>query len=189
MTLVVGLGNPGEQYNKSRHNAGFYTIDKIKEKLSGEYSKCANYIYFDYFSDGKKTRFIKPQTFMNLSGEIFNSLRSEKIDDLIVIVDNIDLQLGKIRFKVAGSSAGHNGLKSIIEHYSKGSDFYRMYIGAGREENESAKSVVLKKLSDELFIELQNSCTKAADVILDFLKNRDIENTKKMCANPDEVKN
>lgn len=193
MILVAGLGNPGKQYEKSRHNVGFFTIDAIRKYLDCSYSKEKNYEYFDYrltgsegifrpFSDNLKIKFVRPLTYMNLSGEIFKHFKGEKIDELIVICDNIDLKFAKVRFKYSGSSAGHNGLKSIIANYNKGADFYRLYIGCGRKENMNASQLVLCPFDKEEEKSISCVCESCAKIVLDFLKNGDEEKVKQLCS-------
>jgi PTH1 family peptidyl-tRNA hydrolase len=159
MNLVVGLGNPGTKYQNTRHNAGFMVVDRLisstrardisKKTFEGQLYKSGN------------TLFLKPQTFMNLSGKSVRSvMQFYKIDleDLIVIHDDIDLALGNIRFKRGGSSGGHNGLKSIDELV--GRDYLRVRIGVGKPERksevvsyvlapfESDEEIVLQKVID-----------------------------------------
>ena len=134
--IIVGLGNPGMQYSRTRHNAGFMAIDALAKKygvsvdrakykaLVGEVSIC-----------GKRTLLMKPQTFMNLSGEaVGEAARFYKLgaDKIIVLSDDISLDVGKLRVRRKGSAGGHNGLKSINEHM--GSDEYpRIKIGVGQK--------------------------------------------------------
>jgi PTH1 family peptidyl-tRNA hydrolase len=144
MKLVVGLGNPGEKYKFNRHNVGFLAVDylineynatKISSKFKGELFKSDEFL------------FLKPMTFMNLSGESVGAVKNfYKIEneDIIVIHDDIDLKLGALRFKRGGSSGGHNGLKSIDAYI--GNDYWRVRIGVGRPE--SKEEVVGFVLSD-----------------------------------------
>ena len=152
--LIVGLGNPGKKYELNRHNVGFLAVDylidtfnayKISSKFKGELFK------------GNEFLFLKPATFMNLSGESVKLVKDfYKIpnENIIVIHDDIDLKLGALRFKRGGSSAGHNGLKSIDKLI--GNDYYRVRVGVGRPEKK--EEVVNYVLSD--FNENELECIK-----------------------------
>ncbi|NCN40861.1 aminoacyl-tRNA hydrolase [bacterium] len=138
--VIVGLGNPGTRYKFTRHNVGFMALDLIAQglglsfssgglgkKLEAEILKC------DFA--GKSVLLIKPQTFMNLSGQSINKLYQEhrhlKEAELIVLHDEVDIEFGKIRVKKGGGDAGHNGLKSIRSEIGSG-DYYRIRMGVGR---------------------------------------------------------
>ncbi|HAL18589.1 MAG TPA: peptidyl-tRNA hydrolase [Spirochaetaceae bacterium] len=182
----MGLGNPGLEYSLSAHNVGFRCVDIAQSKFCLQERKKDNFLESDYVSEAGKVKFVKPLTFMNLSGEVFSYLRKEPIDKLIIFCDNIDLEPGKIRFHYQGSSAGHNGLKSIMSLNPKGNDFYRMYIGVGRETVNgivlNAADSVLRKMSPEKISVLQESCEKAVDIVMDFIKDGDFEAAKRKCS-------
>lgn len=153
MKLIVGLGNPGEKYSKTRHNIGFEVIDMLAEdlKISGFREKFQGFIGEATVKD-EKVYLLKPQTFMNLSGNsIKEVLKFYKIDpeeDLIVIYDDMDLDLGKLKIKVKGSPAGHNGIKSIISHI--GENFIRLKCGIGKAKSrEETVNFVLGRFSKE----------------------------------------
>ena len=154
MKLIVGLGNPGKKYELNRHNVGFLALDylidefrafKISSKFKGELYKSDKYL------------FLKPTTYMNLSGEsvvLVKDFYKIENENIIVIHDDIDLALGALRFKKGGSSGGHNGLKSIDKHI--GNDYWRVRIGVGRPE--SKEEVVNYVLSD--FTKEELDCIK-----------------------------
>lgn len=129
MKLVVGLGNPGDKYAKTRHNIGFEVINKLQKDLNiiGEKDKFQG-LLSEKNIDGEKVLFLKPQTFMNLSGNsiaaVINFYKIDVKNDMIVIYDDMDLPVGKLRVKEKGSSGGHNGIKSIISHL--GDEFLRI---------------------------------------------------------------
>lgn len=140
MKIIVGLGNPGEKYNLTRHNVGFMTVDKLAQE--SEIAPVGDQIKFDYDkksnteiagtkAKGEKIIIIKPHTFMNLSGEAVSKVMQfykADISDLIVIHDDVDIPLGEVRIKLDGSSAGHRGVQNIIDML--GSDrFIRVRIG------------------------------------------------------------
>ena len=157
MILVVGLGNPGLEYSKTRHNIGFTALDMISERYSFEnWKNKLNGKYAKGVVGNQKTILLKPQTFMNISGSCVKSFVDYfKIEDnnIFVIYDDIDLELGIFKKKIGGGHAGHNGVRSIFESL-KTSNFCKMRIGVGRpEEKEKVTNFVLSKfLPDELII-------------------------------------
>ena len=173
IVLVAGLGNPGREYEKTRHNIGFMVIDKVLEKLNGASlgeSGC-NSIFYKLKYKGKAVIFAKPQTFMNLSGNAVSAmLNREKLDksNLLVVHDELDLPLGRMRIRKGGSSGGHNGINSIIEMLGGQQDFLRMRIGIGRDRN--VVDYVLGEFREEekgLLAEMVNC---AADAVIELLK-------------------
>ena len=133
--FIIGLGNPGKKYDNNRHNIGFLFIQEFADKYCSKFIlknklKCN---YTEFISEGFIYRLFMPTTFMNNSGEAIRAIidwfKVDK-DKLIIIVDDIDIPLGKIRVRKKGSSGGHNGLKSIINHL-KSQEFLRIRIGIG----------------------------------------------------------
>ncbi len=143
MKLVVGLGNPGEKYQRNRHNIGFLILDKLADSLKLSFKKKKNFDYAS-FNDAM---FIKPKTYMNRSGGAVTAvMTNNRIDDILVIVDDINLPLGEIRLRKMGGSGGHNGLKSI--ETSLGTNEYkRLRIGVGAPENQDLSDFVLSNFS------------------------------------------
>jgi PTH1 family peptidyl-tRNA hydrolase len=149
MILFVGLGNPGTQYEETRHNIGFRVIDKLindsgardisKTSFQGKLNRSAN------------TFFLKPTTFMNLSGKsliVVKNFFKIELEDIIVIHDDIDLPFGAVRFKKGGGHGGHNGLKSIDSLLGK--DYIRVRVGVGKPEHKSqVADYVLHNFSDD----------------------------------------
>lgn len=135
MKLVVGLGNPGKQYESTKHNIGFMVIDAIADAVNHTPWKEEQKAEVCSFTvDGEKVLLVKPQTFMNLSGESIGPLmRYYKItpDDVYCIYDDMDLPVGKLRIRPNGSSGGHNGIKSLIAHIGT-EKFPRFRVGIGR---------------------------------------------------------
>ncbi|MDR3178444.1 MAG: aminoacyl-tRNA hydrolase [Oscillospiraceae bacterium] len=153
--IIVGLGNPGEKYKNTRHNAGFNAIDYMAEKMSLEINvnKFSSFCSKTFFLNSKKVKFIKPQTFINLSGEsvrkfmkFFNVIPQKTI----ILLDDINFEVGKFKVKMKGSSGGHNGMKSII-NTCESEDFIRIKIGVGRKPEffEDLKDWVLSKFTEE----------------------------------------
>lgn len=137
MKLIVGLGNPGKKYERTRHNVGFEVIDKCQERLKIELNQSKFKGAFGFTRVGSEKVFLlKPLTYMNLSGEAIAPLMNYfKIDkeDLLVVYDDLDLPPGKIRLRQKGSHGGHNGIRSIIQQL--GTDqFNRIRIGIGRPD-------------------------------------------------------
>jgi PTH1 family peptidyl-tRNA hydrolase len=137
--LLVGLGNPGAQYELTRHNIGFLVLDELALKHDIRISKKA---YYSRYGEGKiaeeNVLLLKPMTFMNLSGKAVCSLLKEgrfSLEDLLVVHDDIDLLPGTIRKKKRGEDAGHKGIRSIIESVGSG-EFQRLRVGVGRPEGE-----------------------------------------------------
>ncbi len=144
MKLVVGLGNPGSEYKGTRHNIGFYFLDKFAEEKNLKFKKQKKYLVAEYSG----TYFIKPTTFMNLSGIAVTSFKTKYgFDDLLVLVDDVNLPLATIRVRESGGDGGHNGLKSIIKEL--GTDkFKRIRVGVGNPDINLTK-YVLSKFNDE----------------------------------------
>lgn len=133
--LVVGLGNPGEQYRFTRHNVGFLAVDQLgmAHEISATRSEKRALVGYGSISD-VPVALVKPQTFMNLSGEsVAPLMRSHQLmpDHLVIVTDDLDLPLGKIRIRRSGSPGGHNGLKSLV-HELGTEEFPRIRIGIGR---------------------------------------------------------
>ena len=138
MFLVVGLGNPGAQYEQTRHNVGFWALDKIVEKLGSSNNWKTDKLFFSIQSSIDDTKIIlcKPQTFMNLSGDaVVKIISFYKIEpaNIIVYYDDLDLPPGSIRVRKGGGAGGHKGIQDIVAKISF-QDFYRVRIGIGRPE-------------------------------------------------------
>lgn len=172
--LIVGLGNPGLQYEKTRHNAGFMVIDALAEKYGVGFPKRKYDALIGECKIGdNRVMLVKPQTFMNLSGKAVTAICSfYKIpyDKVIVMFDDVSLDVGKIRVRRKGSDGGHNGIKDIIE-LSGTSDIPRIKIGVGKKPNAEydLKDWVLGKFSKEDLDSFQKATeigVKAAEEII-----------------------
>ncbi len=176
MKLLIGLGNKGEKYEKTRHNFGFLTIDKLVDdfnlkKLPDKFDS----LVFGGEIGGKKIIALKPQTFMNNSGNAaLKAMQFYKIapEDIIVFHDEIDLDLGKIKVKIGGSSAGHNGLKSIDSMIGK--EYWRVRLGVSKPANSEYEisDYVLSKFSKEEFLQVQKINEKISCLVTDLLDNK-----------------
>ena len=142
--LVVGLGNPGQKYANTRHNMGFLTVDLLAEKQGVKLNKVKFKSAYNILTfAGAKCLVMKPQTYMNLSGEaVREAVQFYKIpaDHVLVIYDDISLPVGKLRVRPTGSAGGHNGIKNIIAHLGT-QDFPRVKIGVGAPEGGGAEMV------------------------------------------------
>ncbi len=153
MKLIVGLGNPGKQYENTRHNMGFLFADYLAARLKVKFKKAGKAQSVSVDINGEKAILLKPQTFMNLSGQAVQPVAAYKkiqAGDILVIHDDVDLPLLDVRIKKGGGDGGHNGLKSIIEMLGDNS-FIRVRIGIGRTENPQMETAdwVLSKIPDE----------------------------------------
>lgn len=173
MYLIIGLGNPEEEYSKTRHNMGFNAINKIAEKYEIEMKKTKfNGIYGSGNIEGEKVMLIKPQTYMNLSGKCvkefldFYKIEREK---MIIIYDDMDVEPGKIKIRKQGSAGSHNGMKSIISEIQT-QEFPRIRIGIGRPIHENDKiNYVIGNIPEEEMEKLEEGIEKAKEATIDIL--------------------
>ncbi|MFD1606655.1 aminoacyl-tRNA hydrolase [Oceanobacillus luteolus] len=176
MKLIVGLGNPGRKYHKTRHNIGFLVIDELlarhdlkldKSKFNGDYAM--------EMVHGEKVIFLQPQTFMNLSGNAVRPLMDYygvDSEDLLVIYDDLDLPTGKIRLRAKGGHGGHNGMRSLIEHLGS-KEFNRVRFGVGRPTNAMPiVDYVLANFAKSEQDVIQDSIGKAADACEEWIKGK-----------------
>ena len=172
--LIVGLGNPGKEYEKTRHNIGFEIIDKYidKNKITLNENKF-NGLFSKVLIDGKTYIIAKPMTYINLSGNFVSSIikfYKIDIDNILVIYDDKDMELGKIKLRSKGSSGGHNGIKSIISCIGTGK-FKRLKVGIGSPNNKSdIVNFVIGKFRKDEWDSLIPSIDKSSNIIDDFLK-------------------
>lgn len=167
MYLIVGLGNPGKEYEKTRHNVGFTAIDYLSYNYNISVSKIKfKGIYGDGLIQGEKCILLKPQTFMNLSGEsVREASEYFKIepDKIIIVYDDVALEPGKIRIRPKGSAGGHNGMKSIINHLQS-DEFPRVRFGVGQAQHNMV-SHVLGKFSDEDGVKVSDAIRSLPDIV------------------------
>jgi peptidyl-tRNA hydrolase, PTH1 family len=169
---IVGLGNPGSQYKGTRHNVGFDVVDELARRESvGFESAPAEALIAKWRRADGPVLLVKPLTFMNLSGQAIGELtRYFKIElgDLIVIVDEVHLPLGKLRARKRGSAGGHNGLKSVIAHL--GDEFSRLRIGVGRgADQRNLADHVLSRFEKDEAAEVERMTARAADAAEMFI--------------------
>ena len=190
--FIIGLGNPGKDYINSRHNIGFVLLERFSEKYDSKFTiknKLKSW-YSEIKINGSIYRLFKPNTFMNNSGEAVRAIvdwYKIDLDQVFIIVDDIDLPLGKIRFRKKGSSGGHNGLKNIINNLQT-NNFNRIRVGIGTptltEKNKnfntishvlgkisSKENLILDKVYKQLIESLEQLNTKKEDYIINELNS------------------
>lgn len=175
MKLVAGLGNPGKEYASTKHNLGFLAVDEIavragidltKKKFRGSYG--------EGFLSGEKLILLKPETYMNRSGEAVSEAAvfyNISPPDIIIIHDEMDLPSGTVRVKAGGGSAGHNGIRSIIDRLGN-PEFVRIRIGIGKPgEKSKGASHVLSKFGSGESDSVKTSVGMAADAVIELIEN------------------
>ena len=175
MKIIIGLGNPGREYERTPHNVGFVVIDTLAGRLDSSLRRSFRFRAHagKGFYQGQEVLFVKPATFMNNSGQAVASILSYRRlspADMIVVVDDADLGLGQIRVRKKGSSGGHRGLESIVTALGS-EEFVRVRVGIGRgpEERDLVRHV-LTPLSGTEWTELQNAAARCADAVLCILE-------------------
>ena len=174
MKLIVGLGNPGKEYAGTRHNCGFMVIDRLASKLNVDVDQNKfKGLYAKVKYHGEDIILLNPQTYMNLSGESVNAMMNFfKIDkeDLLVIYDDLDMPVGKLRLRKTGSAGGHNGIKNIIAHLNS-QDFKRIRVGIDRHKYMNVADYVLSRFSKVESEAIEQGIENAANAVLDYLDN------------------
>ncbi|MHC5252662.1 aminoacyl-tRNA hydrolase [Listeria kieliensis] len=173
MKMVVGLGNPGKKYERTRHNAGFMVVDELSFRFQTPWKSTKfNGMISTPIINGEKVMLVKPLTFMNASGECVRPLMDYyniAVEDLIVVYDDLDLPIGKIRLRQKGSAGGHNGMRSLIAHL-KSQTFDRIRVGIDRPEHGEIIHYVLGDFSKAEQPEIIAAIKKSADAIEDAVK-------------------
>ncbi len=172
MKAIVGLGNPGAQYKGTRHNVGFAVVDELARRAGVEFESAPGEALMARWRRPDETVIlVKPLTFMNLSGQAVGELaRYFKIDpiDVLVVVDEVQLPLGKLRTRARGSAGGHNGLKSVIAHV--GDTFGRLRLGVGRgDARRDLADHVLTRFDKDEAAEVERMIARAADAAETFI--------------------
>ncbi len=179
MKLIVGLGNPGDQYKNTLHNVGFDVLEELakdigifqwQQKFKGEFLQAR--VGSDAFV------LLKPLTYMNISGESVQACKQFfklELEDILVVSDDIDRPAGSIRYRVSGGHGGHNGLRSIIQQCG-GNTFHRLKIGIGRPiSGDNVAKHVLSKPSAESKIAIEAAIKQTTDYLVDFIKGITIQ--------------
>lgn len=175
MYLIVGLGNPEPEYSKTRHNMGFDVINKVAKEHEIELTRTKfNGIYGSGVIEEQKVILLKPQTYMNLSGQSiikFIEFYKIPIQNVLVIYDDMDIEIGNIKLRKKGGPGTHNGAKSVV-HELISEDFPRIRVGIGKPQDEyDAIDYVIGKLEDETYEKLEVGIEKASNAVTEFLKN------------------
>ena len=173
--IIIGLGNPGKEYEYTRHNTGFITIDKLASKYNIEISKAKHKALIGTgVIEGGKVVLVKPQTYMNLSGEAAREVLDfykEDIKNVIAIFDDVDLPIGTIRVKERGSAGTHNGVKSLVKELGS-EEFKRVKVGIGNTEAKGDLiNYVLGRFSSEELLEMENSTNRAVEAVITLIRD------------------
>ena len=171
MKLIVGLGNPGKEYRNTRHNVGFFMLDKYLNG-EGKWKEKFNGLYLEKNINGEKVIFLKPLSYMNLSGEVIKKyIDFFKIsnDDIFIIHDDLDLNLGFYRLRSSGSSGGHNGLKNIEKSIGS-KEYKRLKIGISNNKEIDTKDYVLGYFNKQEQDILDSVSAVVTNIINDFFK-------------------
>jgi PTH1 family peptidyl-tRNA hydrolase len=173
MKLIVGLGNPGKKYEKTRHNLGYRVIDALADSLGFDIDKEAfNGLYAKETIFGEPVILFKPTTFMNLSGTAVQEIKSYfniDLQDILVVFDDMALEPGRIRLRLSGSSGGHNGIQNIID-ILKTEDIKRLRIGIGEPEYDGVDYVLGKPSKEQLKL-IEIAIGEASEALKDYLRN------------------
>ena len=175
MYLIVGLGNPEEEYSKTRHNMGFNTVNKIAKEYNIEVNKKKfDALYEECFIENEKVILLKPQTYMNLSGKsIVQVVNFYKIpmENVFVIYDDIDIEPSKIKIRKKGSSGSHNGMKSVIAELQT-ENFARIRVGIGKPKyKDDMINYVIGAIPEKEISMLDEGTTKAAKAMVSIIKD------------------
>lgn len=177
--LIVGLGNPGKQYEKTVHNVGFMVVDRLLDKLGVKAKdKGCEAVFATTFCKGRKVVIAKPQTYMNLSGESVKQLvkyNNMETSDVIVVYDDIDLPLGAIRIRKEGSAGTHNGMKNVIANLGT-TEVARIRVGVGDDRGKmQLKDYVLSNVCGEKKEKLDKVIDRVSQCLQDYIEDGDIE--------------
>ncbi len=171
MKLIVGLGNPGKEYQNTRHNVGFMILDKyLREHNIGTYKEKFGGIYYEYSVDGEKVLFLMPQQYINLSGQVLKryiDFFKIELNDVLIIHDDLDTPCGSIKLRASGGSGGHNGLKDI-ENNLHTKYYKRIKIGISNNKMIDTKDYVLGKFNNEEKKIFDEVTQKTLQIIDDF---------------------
>lgn len=173
MWVIVGLGNPGRRYTKTRHNIGFMVADNLAERYGIELRTKELYTAGKGSMEGNNIVLVEPLTFMNRSGLAVKDVMQRhgvEAGNLIVIHDDIDMETGKLKIRKTGSSGGHKGIASIIERIGT-KEFVRVKIGIGREEEVPAEDYVLRKFGKDQISLIKDAIVRASDAIAMIIRD------------------
>ena len=173
MYLVVGIGNIGKEYDNTRHNVGFLMLDYYINSKNLNFSKEKFLAYYtEELFDNEKVIYIKPKSYVNLSGEVvrkYLDFYKIPIENILIIIDDINLEIGRLRLREKGTSGGHNGLKNIFLHLGT-ENIKRLRIGVSNDKKYDMKDYVLSKFSDSDLKILNEKKKEVLKIIEDFPK-------------------
>ncbi|WJI91132.1 aminoacyl-tRNA hydrolase [Weissella viridescens] len=181
MKMIVGLGNIGREYDRTRHNVGFIVLDALADKYDLTFKQDSEHHAFvaNWFFNGEKVLLVKPTTFMNDSGRAVRPLMDYykiELEDILIVHDDMDMDLGKIRLRAKGSAGGHNGIKSIANHLNT-QNFNRLKFGIShpKHTHQAVIDFVLGKFGEDEQVELAAGVDKSLDIFEDFAAGDDIQ--------------
>ena len=178
MLIVVGLGNPGKTYADNYHNTGYKTVQSLANYYNLKFKKSGNGHVAEFFEKGEKIVFVLPDTYMNLSGECVRDVIGKykaHTDELVVIYDDIDLDVGVLRLRTAGSAGTHNGMRNIVECL-KTDKFKRIRIGIGKPpQGVPLVNFVLMNVISEHRDSIDCGISSAVEAVKEYIHKRDFE--------------
>ena len=173
MKLIVGLGNPGKEYENTRHNIGFMAIDNyVKLHNLGDFKEKFNGLFLKYQLGDEQVILVKPLSFMNLSGDVvrkYVDYFKVDINDILIIHDDLDMPVGKIKLKFGGSSGGHNGIKDISLKLGT-EDYKKLKVGIANNKNMDTKDYVLGRFSKDEKVLIDEAIIETGTIIDDYFK-------------------
>lgn len=182
--IIVGLGNPGVKYERTRHNAGFMVVDYFAECIDVKIKdKGFSSLYGTTSVSGERIILAKPQTYMNLSGEAVKGLASyykESPENILIIYDDIELPLGQIRIRKEGSGGTHNGMKNIIQELGS-TNIKRIRVGLGVDKNMDLKDYVLERLPKDQMEIVDKMKMKISEGLVEYIKDKDFDKLMQRC--------
>ena len=176
MYLIIGLGNPEEEYSYTRHNMGFDVVNELSKKYNIKITKKKfNSLYGTGEIEGEKVVLIKPQTYMNLSGDAVGKFVSyykiNNPENILLIYDDLDIPVSTIKIRKKGGAGTHNGMKSVVSELAT-EDFPRIRVGTGEEEKaRDMMDFVIKKVDKQTYEKLEEGIKKGTKAVIEILKN------------------
>lgn len=171
--VIAGLGNPGRKYTGTRHNIGFRVVDAVSERLGLQFTEKRSYHIGEGLYEDVKIILVKPLTFMNLSGTAIREVLKRNgcpPDNLIVVHDDLDLPVGRVKIRPMGSSGGHNGVQSVIDNLGT-DDFSRIKVGIGRPVNVPGEVYVLGRFHPDEKDDIEEAVVRASDAVFSIIDN------------------
>lgn len=163
--IVLGLGNPGREYEETRHNVGYRVVEELARRMKATFSKAPhNALAAQGRIKNRTFLLVKPLTYMNNSGEVIPALRPDDLGDLLVVVDDFALELGRLRLRPKGSDGGHNGLASLIAALGS-QEFARLRIGIGKAPTKVRRDYVLSPFTKQERPVIEEAIVRAADCV------------------------